>query len=434
MKAFLALGRLRQGASYLTQGTLGRSNLIAGKIVQVAPCCRRSHAVAANRKWTYSLDMNEDNFPAPISTYRVMDEEGRIIEKSQEPKIDDEKLIRMYKTMGLVNIVDKILYESQRQGRISFYMTNFGEEATHLGTAAALSDDDLVYAQYRESGVLHWRGFGLENLMNQCYGNKLDLGKGKQMPCHYGSKQINFVTISSPLTTQLPQAVGSAYAYKLAKNNKCVICYFGEGAASEGDAHAAFNFAATLGCPLIFFCRNNGYAISTPSSEQYKGDGIAGRGVGYGIKTVRVDGNDVLAVYNATLAAKNYCLTANKPVLIEAMTYRAGHHSTSDDSTAYRSADEVKLWQQQDNPISRAYKYLAQKNLWNETAQEAFEKETRAQVLEAFANAEKVKKPVWSEMFTDVYHDMPKNLRKQMKYLREHLDKYPEHYPLKNFT
>ena len=147
-----------------------------------------------------------------------------------------------------------------------------------------------------------WRGFPLEQFMNQCYGNSKDwgertafisitlllsLGKGKQMPVHYGSEEHNFVTISSPLTTQMPQAVGSAYAFKRDGSGRIVCVYFGDGAASEGDAHAAFNFAATLKCPVIFFCRNNGYAISTPTNEQYAGDGIAGKGPGYGLHTIR---------------------------------------------------------------------------------------------------------------------------------------------------
>ncbi|KAK6167983.1 hypothetical protein SNE40_021897 [Patella caerulea] len=141
------------------------------------------------------------------------------------------------------------------------------------------------------------------------------------MPVHYGSKELNFVTISTPLGTQLPQAAKSAYAYKLANKDNCVICYFGEGTASEGDAHPAFNFAAVLNCPVIFFCRNNGYAFSTSLREQYSGDGIASRGAGYGMISIRIDGNDVLAVYNAVKAAHEICLSQNRPVLIEAMTY-----------------------------------------------------------------------------------------------------------------
>lgn len=159
----------------------------------------------------------------------------------------------MYKDMVLLNVMDQILFESQRQGRISFYMTNYGEEACQIGSAAGLEPDDLIFAQYREAGVLVYRGFTLDSFMNQCYGNEKDEGKGRQMPVHYGSPKLNFVTISSPLGTQLPQAVGAAYSFKKFKKNRCVITYFGEGAASEGDAHAAFNFAATLSCPVIFF-------------------------------------------------------------------------------------------------------------------------------------------------------------------------------------
>jgi 2-oxoisovalerate dehydrogenase E1 component alpha subunit len=164
----------------------------------------------------------------------------------------------MYRTMVLTNVMDAILYDVQRQGRISFYMTSFGEEATHIGSAAALTMDDIVFGQYREVGVLMWRGFTLDDIMNQCCSNQYDFGKGRQMPVHYGSKTQNFQTISSPLATQIPQAVGSAYRQKItAASNKqplaCTIVYFGEGAASEGDFHAAMNFAATLETPTIFF-------------------------------------------------------------------------------------------------------------------------------------------------------------------------------------
>lgn len=274
----------------------------------------------AQAEWTYKLNFTGSHSYSPLPAYQVLSQDGKVLDSNEEPKINRNILEKMYKDMILLNVMDKILYESQRQGRISFYMTNYGEEATHIGSAAALNIDDVIYGQYREVGVLLYRGFTLPEIMNQCYGNVEDKGKGRQMPVHYGSKNLNFVTISSPLSTQMPQAAGAAYALK--GKNRVVVCYFGEGAASEGDAHAAFNFAATLDCPVIFFCRNNGYAISTPSNEQYKGDGIAGRGPGYGINTLRVDGNDVLAVYNATQKAKEYAVSENKPVLIEALTYR----------------------------------------------------------------------------------------------------------------
>eukprot|EP00111_Clytia_hemisphaerica_P007827 TCONS_00022765-protein len=335
--------------------------------------------------------------------------------------------------MLTLNQMDKILYESQRQGRISFYMTCYGEEATHFGTATALDFNDLVFAQYREAGVLMWRGFTLDNFMNQCYGNEYDEGKGRQMPVHYGSNRLNFVTISSPLGTQMPQASGAAYAMKMKGANNCVICYFGEGAASEGDAHAAFNFAATLDCPVIFFCRNNGYAISTPANEQYRGDGLVSRAPSYGMAALRVDGNDILAVHNATKKAREIAITKNRPVIVEAMTYRVGHHSTSDDSSAYRSAHELKYWKEVDSPINRLRAFLENKGLWNEEAETAAKKSIMKDIMAAFGRAEKAKKPPISDMFTDVYDEKPERLQKQYDELLEHIQKYPDQYPTGQF-
>ncbi|XP_039909977.1 2-oxoisovalerate dehydrogenase subunit alpha, mitochondrial [Hirundo rustica] len=335
--------------------------------------------------------------------------------------------------MTLLNTMDRILYESQRQGRISFYMTNYGEEGTHVGSAAALDASDLVFGQYREAGVLLYRGYPLELFMAQCYGNARDPGKGRQMPVHYGCPERHFVTISSPLATQIPQAVGAAYAIKRADASRAVVCYFGEGAASEGDAHAGFNFAATLECPVVFFCRNNGYAISTPTSEQYRGDGIAARGPGYGLLSIRVDGNDVFAVYNATREARRRAVAENQPFLIEAMTYRIGHHSTSDDSSAYRSVDEVNYWDKQDHPISRLRHYMARRQWWDEAQEKAWRKNSRKMVLEAFEQAEREPKPPPQLLFSDVYREMPPRLRQQREQLERHLETYGEHYPLQQF-
>ncbi|XP_017057578.1 2-oxoisovalerate dehydrogenase subunit alpha, mitochondrial [Drosophila ficusphila] len=372
---------------------------------------------------------------APIPIYRVMDQDGYIADETQDPQLSRDVVEKMFRDMLLLNTMDKILYESQRQGRISFYMTNFGEEASHIGSAAALEMRDLIYGQYREAGVLVWRGFRIDQFIDQCYGNVDDLGRGKQMPVHYGSRELNFVTISSPLSTQMPQAVGAAYAMKLKPDNDaCVVCYFGEGASSEGDAHAAFNFAATLGCPVILFCRNNGFAISTPSHEQYKGDGIAGRGpMGYGIATIRVDGTDVFAVYNAMKEAREYVLRENKPVVFEALAYRVGHHSTSDDSTAYRPAEEIEVWNNEEHPISKLKKYMVHKGWFDEADETAFIKDIRKQVLKQIAVSEKKLKPNWREMFEGVYAEMPEHLLDQQKQLEKHIEAHKDKYPLKNF-
>ena len=189
--------------------------------------------------------------------------------------------------------------------------------------------------------------------MNQLFGTKHDYGKGRNMPIHYMSERLHWHPISSPLATQIPHAVGAAYGLKMENSANVVVCFFGEGAASEGDFHAGLNIAATKRCPVVFVCRNNGYAISTPTLEQYAGDGIASRGVGYGIETIRVDGNDILAVYEVIKEARRVAVTEQKPVLVEAMSYRVSHHSTSDDSFAYRAKMVVEEWKRRDHPITR---------------------------------------------------------------------------------
>ncbi|KAK2171678.1 hypothetical protein NP493_1042g00039 [Ridgeia piscesae] len=384
-------------------------------------------------RYTQKLEVLEPDQKDPIPVYRVMDNKGNVIDADEDPQFDKETCLKMYRCMTLLNTMDRILYESQRQGRISFYMTNYGEEGTQIGSAAALDPNDLIFAQYRESGVLMWRGFTLDNFMDQCYGNVSDVGKGRQMPVHYGSTDFHFVTISSPLATQLPQAAGAAYAFKRAQNGQVVMCYFGDGAASEGDFHGALNFAATLECPVIFFCRNNGYAISTPTHDQYRGDGIASRGAGYGIATIRVDGNDVMAVYNVTKVARQISLAQSRPVLVEAMTYRIGHHSTSDDSSAYRTDSEVSYWVKEDHPIGRLGFYMMNRGWWTEQDEKNWKNESRKQVLEAFSRAEKKLKPNPELMFTDVYDEMTPELKKQLSSMKEHVQLYKENYPLGNF-
>ncbi|KAI8069313.1 thiamine diphosphate-binding protein [Gongronella butleri] len=332
--------------------------------------------------------------------------------------------------------MDKIMYEAQRQGRFSFYMTHFGEEAL-LGVVAALKSRDVIHGQYREAFGLLYRGFSVEDCMNQCFANAGDGGKGRQMPVHYTSSQHYFQSISSPLATQIPQAAGSAYALKLRCATKyhpvddeqnCSVCFFGEGAASEGDFHAGMNMAATLKCPVIFVCRNNGYAISTPASEQYNGDGIASRGVGYGMDTIRIDGNDLWAAYNATKTARKIAVAENRPVLIEAMTYRVGHHSTSDDSTKYRDRKEVEHHQQLDNPITRLSNYMMHQGFWTQAEDEALRKDVREHVMASFKRAENRKKPPVSEVFTDVYDTLPPHLQQQEAELKRLIATYPEYY------
>lgn len=185
---------------------------------------------------------------------------------------------------------------------------------------------------------------------------------------------------------------------------------------------------------MIHCSRNNGYAISTPASEQYKGDGIASRGVGYGIDTIRVDGNDIWAVYNATKAARQIAVEENRPVLIEAMTYRIGHHSTSDDSTKYRDRKEVEERAKFDNPVTRLRRYLENKQWWTQEEEDQWRKEVRSSLMKSFSAAEKRKKPPVDALFTDVYDELPQNLRDQKQELQDLMKKYPEYYDTSDYA
>jgi len=369
-----------------------------------------------------------DGHSVEIPELRILHQDGTTYPDADLPDIDQVLATKIYQTLAFHRVLDERMVASQRQGRLSFYMTALGEEATSVGGAAALQPQDMIMMQYREQGALMFRGFSLKNFMNQLFSNAEDLGKGRQMPIHYGSKELNCMTVSSTLATQIPQATGYAYGQKLQGLDAVTICYFGEGAASEGDFHAGLNMAAVQEAPVIFFCRNNGYAISTPSDEQFKGNGIASRGVGYGIKTIRIDGNDILAVLKATQIARAYAVKESKPVLIEAMSYRLGAHSTSDDPSGYRTKEEEAKWQSHD-PILRMKNWMLKQKWWDEAQETALFEKYREEVLAAVKVAEVIDKPHIDTMITDVYDVPSAQLQAQLDEVKAHVNKYPEAYP-----
>ena len=249
---------------------------------------------------------------------------------------------------------------------------------------------------------------------------------------------MNYVTVSSPLATQIPQASGSGYQYRITKQDRIAVTYFGEGAASEGDFHAALNFAATLRSQTLFICRNNMYAISTPVDDQLVGDGIAARGVGYGMHTIRVDGNDALAIYAAVKEARRLIIAEKKPALIELISYRVGDHSTSDFSERYRDENEMKKWNSLiknfSNPISRLDAYLVSKNWIKPDHQAAIRDDAKKQVRDALKKAADEKLPPIEELFTDVYDAPHPDLIEQQKELEAHLRRHPDAYGLEKFV
>ena len=405
----------------------------------------RAHFLGAKCSYTPAMRFyvpQEDDTPAIMPALRLIDDDGRVIEGADIPALEADVLRRMQQTMVSVNEFDKVFYDAQRQGRLSFYFTNRGEEACSVGSGAALADDDVIWPQYRELGASFWRGYSIEDCANQCCCNALDVTKGRQLPMHIGSPEKHLMYVKSNIGQQVPAAVGAAFALKRRgseggglSGGRCSITYFGEGAASEGDIPSALNIAAVHDCPTIFFCRNNGYAISTHADEQYRSDGIAPRGLAYGMRAMRVDGNDVLAVYAATREARRIAVEEGKPALIEAMTYRIGAHSTSDDDSFYRHADspekgvsERAFWEAR-SPIIRFGRYLEARGLWSAEEEEEQRGQTRARCIQALNDAERVAKHHCRHLFTDVYDAPNWMLLQQQRQLKEHLQKYVDHYP-----
>lgn len=362
-----------------------------------------------------------------IPMLQILSPQGEI-QGDCPPNIDESTARRMLEVMQFTRVLDERMVSAQRQGRISFYLASTGEEAASVASAAALIDKDMIMSQYREQGALAWRGYTPRQFMDQMFSNCHDPNKGRQMPIHYGDKKLNFMTISSPLATQIPQAAGYAYGQKMAGIDAITLCYFGEGAASEGDFHAGLNMAAVLSCPVIFFCRNNGYAISTPAEEQFAGDGIASRGIGYGVKTIRIDGNDPLAVYAATEHARNIAISQSCPVLIEAMTYRLAAHSTSDDPSGYRSKNEEEKWRRKD-PIVRFSAWLKSKGWLDDDDLDKRLDRMRQTVLSALKEAEQEPISPIDDLVTDVFDHVPWHLKEQISALKKHIQKYPDAYP-----
>ncbi|KAJ4679630.1 hypothetical protein HRR93_002588 [Exophiala dermatitidis] len=442
LRPLAASSRNRSGVLLRRTGIRWASDTWASGPAQKAGSDSVHFPGALKSKFTSTMKFRNPTEEAAMPTYRIMDADGNVVDPSRDPqsRISDEDIIQWYRNMLTVSIMDLIMFDAQRQGRTSFYMVSAGEEGIAVGSASALSLDDVCFLQYREQGVLIQRGFTLKEMMSQLFANKDNNGKGRNMPVHYGSGKLKVHTISSPLATQIPQASGAAYALKMQRlmnpniPPRIVACYFGEGAASEGDFHAALNIAATKSCPIVFVCRNNGFAISTASIEQYKGDGIASRGLGYGIDTVRVDGNDIFAVREVMLEAKRRALEGDcKPILVEAMSYRVSHHSTSDDSFAYRAKREVEEWKRRDNPITRLRKWMEKKGIWDEDKEKEARTSIRKEVLREFAAAEKVKKPPLRALFEDVYEEITPEARAQMQQLKELIEKYPNEYDVSQF-
>ena len=332
---------------------------------------------------------------------------------TSEKILGKEDLIRIYSEMLRLRILDQRMLTLQRQGRVGFYGTATGEEAAIIGSAFALRENDWIFPALRQGGAALLRGYPLVEYISQCMGNAADKTKGRQMPSHYCYRPANFVSWSSCIGTQIPHAVGVAWAMKIRGDQNVAVAYMGDGATSQGDFHVAMNFAGVYKVPVVFFCQNNQWSISVNIKQQTASESIAIKAIAYGFEGVTVDGNDVLAVYSATKDAVDKARAGNGPSLVEAVTYRMGAHSSSDDPRLYRQDDEVEEWKRKD-PINRLLKYLEQHGYWSSGEQEALEERLTREILDAVAEAEKVGPPAVETLFEDVYSEMLPNLKEQM--------------------
>jgi pyruvate dehydrogenase E1 component alpha subunit len=334
-----------------------------------------------------------------------------------DPKISDDDVAALYRAMVRVRVLDERLVVLQRRGEIGFHIGSLGEEAAILGSAFAMREKDWIFPCYREFGAALWRGMPLQRYVDNLFGNANDPVKGRQMPDHYTFRKGRFGSISSPIGTQITQAAGFAWAARIKKEDAAVLVYFGDGATSSNDFHNGMNFAGVFKAPVVFFCRNNGWAISVPTERQTGSATFAEKGVAYGIPGVRVDGNDIFAVIQATRAAVERASRGEGPTLIEALTYRMSGHSTNDDPYAYRPKEALEPWHAQD-PIVRLRRYMDAHLGWSDDQQRAMEAEIVAEIKAAITVAKKTEPPSIDSLFEDVYAALPWHLEEQREELR----------------
>jgi pyruvate dehydrogenase E1 component alpha subunit/2-oxoisovalerate dehydrogenase E1 component alpha subunit len=327
------------------------------------------------------------------------------------PGLDAGELRNMLRGMERIRLLDTRLLNMQRQGRIGFYGTATGEEASVIGSVAALRETDWLFPALRQGGALLFRGFPLARYVAQNIGNSLDNLKGRQMPVHGASGPHRVVSWSSVIGTQITHATGAAMAAKIRGDETVVAGYLGDGATSSAEFHVGLNFAKVYDAPIVFVCQNNQWAISVPFARQSRTT-VAEKAVAYGMPGVRVDGNDVLAVHREVRAAADRARAGRGPTLIECVTYRRRGHSSSDDPTRYRDDDEVARWEAKD-PIERFVRWLTAEGVIDERSHRAMKDELADEISEAIRVAEAADPLPVESLFTDVYAEMPANLVEQ---------------------
>src|SRR4051794_20316263 len=364
----------------------------------------------------------EQTHPLAYKLIRVLDRNAKAV-GDWDPHLPPETLRRGLRAMMLTRAYDDRMFRQQRQGKITFYMKCTGEEAIGVGQAFALAPDDMAFTTYRQQGLLIARGWPLLDMMCQCYSNARDRLKGRQLPVLYSSKGAGFSTFPGNRGTQFPRAVGWAMASAYKGDRRIASGWIGEGSTAEPDFHHALTFASVYRVPVILNVVNNQWAIS--SHQEIAGGEtatFAARAIGFGLASLRVDGNDFLAVYGATKWAAERARANHGATLIELFTYRIAPHSTSDDPTRYRPEDEGQNWPYGD-PIERLSRHLIRLGEWSPERHKQLEAELVDHVREIGREAESYGTmqtgPHFSvkTMFEDVFQEMPWHLRRQRQEL-----------------
>jgi pyruvate dehydrogenase E1 component alpha subunit/2-oxoisovalerate dehydrogenase E1 component alpha subunit len=322
--------------------------------------------------------------------------------------------------MRRLRSLDARMIALQRQGRIGFYGAAQGQEAVPVATGLVVREDDWVFPALREQGVMLVRGFPMKSLLAQLFGNEADLLKGRQMPSHPSARSVHQVSWSSCIGTQLPHAVGAAWAMRARKSTAVAIGFLGDGATSHGDFHAAMNLAGVWRAPCVLVCQNNHWSISVPTARQTASPTIAVKARAYGVPGVRVDGNDLLAVYAVLREAIGRARSGAGPTFIEALTYRMGPHSSSDDPTRYRSQAEVDAWAAKD-PLDRLRRHLVRLGLLTEASDATMDAALADEINAAIDMVEPLSRPAPATLVEDVYAEIPWHLREELEELKKTL-------------
>ena len=330
------------------------------------------------------------------------------------PELDRETHLEIFGQMLLCRVLDEKMLGLQRQGRIGFHGPGSGQEAAGIGSAFALEKEDWIFPALREGPALLMRGFPTSRYVAQMMGNSADVQKGRQMPCHFSSREHRYVSLSSVIGTQITQAVGAALGAKTRGEKVVTVGYMGDGATSSVEFHSGMTLAAKLHAPVLLFCQNNQWAISIPFAKQTASEGIAVKAAAYGMPGIAVDGNDVLAVYSVTRAAAERARRGEGPTFIEAITYRRGGHSSSDDPSRYRDEKKVAPWLLVD-PIDRQRDFLRENFDLEDAEEEQMVADARAEIDAAVKEAEAAGPPAPETVFEDVWAEMPPELERQMR-------------------